>query len=425
MACGRRTLRPCGLGLLAMAAATTAAAEPQSGAALAHIRAAGVLRVGTTGDYPPFSFRDPVTGDLQGSDIDMAADLARRLQVRLELVPTTWRTLLADQSADRFDLAMGGISESAERRAQGFFSVPYLQDGKTPIVRCADATRYQTLAQIDQAGVRVIVNPGGTNERFVRAHLGQASLQVFGDNTRIFDELVAGHADVMITDAIEARLQHQLRPSLCAVHPRHPFDHSPKAYLLPRDTPFKRVVDRWLRGRLQTDTAQATLARWLSYDWPRGAAASAAAVVLAQLIDERLTLMPDVARYKWNQKAAIEDLPRERQLIESVRQQALQRGLSPDRAEAFFAAQIEASKLIQRELFARWEVQGQGRFEVVRDLAGDIRPKLDSLNPQLLAALAAVPERLERRELGPMPADAISAAAVQVALKPLLGAGTP
>ena len=78
------------------------------------IRAAGVLRVGTTGDYKPFSYRTG-TGTYVGLDIEMAESLAWSLGVKLELVATTWPTLMQDLAANRFDIAMGGISITPER----------------------------------------------------------------------------------------------------------------------------------------------------------------------------------------------------------------------------------------------------------------------------------------------------------------------
>ena len=58
------------------------------------------------------------------------------------------------------------------------------------------------------------------------------------DNVTIFQQIVDGKADLMMTDAIEARLQSRLHPELCAVHPQQPFDFAEKAYLLPRDEAF-------------------------------------------------------------------------------------------------------------------------------------------------------------------------------------------
>src|SRR5947207_1559940 len=87
---------------------------------LARIQAAGVLRVGTTGDYTPFSLLQP-DGSYQGADIEMAHDLAERLGVQISFVPTVWVELLDDFLADRFDIAMGGITVTAARAEKAFF----------------------------------------------------------------------------------------------------------------------------------------------------------------------------------------------------------------------------------------------------------------------------------------------------------------
>ena len=157
-------------------------------------------------------------------------------------MPTAWPMLAHDLQSDAFDIAMGGVSVTLDRQKIGFFSTPYLSDGKTPIARCDEQSKYQTLADIDRPGVRVIVNPGGTNERFDRAHLRQAAIVVQPDNTKIFDALAAGAADVMITDASETRLQEKLHPgALCAIHPDQPFDFSEKAYWMPPDPALKAL----------------------------------------------------------------------------------------------------------------------------------------------------------------------------------------
>ena len=95
-------------------------------------------------------------------------------------------------------------------------------DGKTPIVRCADVDKYQTVAQIDRPETRVIVNPGGTNERFAKQYFAHANLTVYPDNVTIFKQILAGKADVMVTDASETQLQQKLNPGLCSVHPDEP-----------------------------------------------------------------------------------------------------------------------------------------------------------------------------------------------------------
>ncbi|MFC0338254.1 cyclohexadienyl dehydratase [Kushneria avicenniae] len=244
------------------------AADTPEPSALDQIIERGTLRVGTTGDYKPFSYR---TGDDRfiGLDPDMAADLAETLGVKLELVPTSWPSLMQDFQNHRFDIAMSGISVNLDRQKNAWFSTPYQRDGKTPIARCDDQSRYQTLEQIDQPGVRVIVNPGGTNERFAREHLHQATIVDYDDNVTIFDQIVQGKADLMMTDAIETRLQANLHPELCAIHPDQPFNFSEKAVLLPKDMDLKLFVDQWLRQLRESGTFDEQLKHWLDHDWPR------------------------------------------------------------------------------------------------------------------------------------------------------------
>ena len=397
-------------------AATTAPAANR----LDRIVDRGTLRVGTTGDYKPFSLRVGPGDTFVGLDIALAADLARTLGVQLQLVPTTWPTMMADLADDRFDLAMGGVSVSLERQKKAYFSTPTLRDGKTPIARCADAAKFQALADIDRPGVRLIVNPGGTNERFARANAPHATLMVHADNVTIFDRLAAGDADVMITDAVEARLQQRLHPTLCALHPDAPFDVSEKAVLLPRDDVLKAYVDQWLH-QLAASGAYARLSdQWLAYPW--------GLAPLRELIDARLLLATDVAEFKWNHHLPIEDREREAEVIATLGQRASALGVPQAWAEGFFRAQIEASKTAQNELFQGWDVFKHGQFPDTPDLATVTRPKLDRLTDQLMRALAdnwtllGDPARRAdvARALQPMAAEELSPKAVGQAIAPLL-----
>jgi cyclohexadienyl dehydratase len=230
---------------------------------LDQIVAAKVLRVGTTGDYRPFSFLNPATKGFEGIDIDLARALAKSLGAEAQFVQTAWPNLMADFQADKFDLAIGGVSVTLDRARVGLFSLPIMVDGKTPIARCADKERYQSIADIDRPEVRVIFNPGGTNERFARASLKQAKLEVFSDNITIFQQIVDGKADVMVTDSSETRLQQKLHPELCAIHPDRPFTFAEKAIWLQRDAYLKAYVDQWLNLVLHDGTYQSISKAWL------------------------------------------------------------------------------------------------------------------------------------------------------------------
>jgi len=235
---------------------------------LARIEASGELRVGLTGDYKPFSWEEP-EGHFEGLDVEMGRALADELGVRLVIVRTSWPTLMEDLKAGKYDIGMGGISVTDERKAEALFSTPLLTDGKAPVARCEDAARFRTLDDIDREGVTVIVNPGGTNEKFARANIRKATLVLHKDNASIFEEIAAGRADVMITDAIETHIVARDHPALCATNPDAPFTQSEKAYLLPKDEAWKRRIDEWLGEMEARGEKEAVFARWVEQRRPR------------------------------------------------------------------------------------------------------------------------------------------------------------
>lgn len=267
----KKRLTSLAIGAMTLTAACTGTAFGQGAdappAAAPHSRldtvlARGTLRVCTTGDYKPYSFRKP-DGAFEGIDIDMAESLAKSLGVKVEYVKTTWANLMSDFLA-KCDVAVGGVSTSLERQKRVFFTQPYMIDGKTPIARCADVDKYQTLAQIDTPATRVIVNPGGTNERFSKQYFTHAKVTVYPDNVTIFKQILDGKADVMVTDASETLLQQKLNPGLCSVHPDKPFQYGEKAYMLPQgDVTFQQYVDQWLHLARSTGEFQSISDKWL------------------------------------------------------------------------------------------------------------------------------------------------------------------
>jgi cyclohexadienyl dehydratase len=241
----------------------TGSAYAQQTSRLDEIIKRGTLRIGMTGDYLPFTYFDKDTSKFRGFDVDMAEMLGKALGVRIEYITTAWPQLNRDFEADNFDVAMGGVSITLDRQKKGMFSTPIMREGKTPIARCADKGRYETIADIDRPGTRVIVNPGGTNERFAKANIKNAEIKTYNDNVTIFDEIANGNADLMMTDSSETRYQQKLHAGvLCAVHPEKPFDFAEKAYWLQRDVALKAFVDQWLHIALEDGSFKRVYAAW-------------------------------------------------------------------------------------------------------------------------------------------------------------------
>jgi cyclohexadienyl dehydratase len=184
---------------------------------LKNIQQRGTLRIGVTGDYRPFSWFDPNTQQFSGLDINLAKELAIYLHVRPVFVKTTWPTLNADLQADKFDIAMGGVSISPQRQILFSFSKPYLFDNKVAVIRCIDNNKFSNTYKLNSPEVRIIENKGGTNEIFAKNNLKQSALEIVPSNNGIFDQILQHNVDAMITDHTEAIFQKKLHPELCIV----------------------------------------------------------------------------------------------------------------------------------------------------------------------------------------------------------------
>jgi cyclohexadienyl dehydratase len=245
------------------------------------IQSRGYLKVGTTGDYKPFSYKVtnqtalPATPAINttyiGADIDFAQALSNSLSLSqpIEFVPTIWANLIADIAAEKFDIAMSGVSITLARAQKGFFSTAIQRVGKAACVRCADLAKFSSLAAIDTAGVRVAVNPGGTNEAFDRANLKSATIVLLQDNNAVYQAVIKDQADAMISDIIEVELQVRLHPeTLCIVNPDAAFTFEELGYMIGRDQVWKQYLDTFVHIQLESGNWNRTLEKWMSYEWP-------------------------------------------------------------------------------------------------------------------------------------------------------------
>lgn len=193
---------------------------------VAEIVERGTLLVGTTGDYRPLSFCEP-DGTYWGFGIEMAQEIAKNMGVEIAFVKTSWPTLTADVLAEPqlFDFAIGGITITDARRETMLMSEGYLTNGKTILCRASESGQYKSLADLDKPEVKVMVNPGGLNEKFANENLTHATIVVHQKNEEIPTLIAEGAADVMITEITEAPYYVKADPRLAAPLLNEPFTH--------------------------------------------------------------------------------------------------------------------------------------------------------------------------------------------------------
>lgn len=219
----------------------------QASGKLETIAQRGTLLVGTTGDYKPMSYLNKTTGQYEGFDAEAATMLAEALGVKVQFVPTTWPNLTKDTMSGKFDVAMCGITRTFAREKVMDMSKGYLLFGKTILVRKSDAAKFKGLADINKKEVRVMVNPGGTNEKFAKANLPQATLLVHQQNAEIPGLVAEGKADVMITETMEARRYIRDNKKLAAPLVESPFTRNNFGILMAKgDQDFLNFVNMWM-----------------------------------------------------------------------------------------------------------------------------------------------------------------------------------
>jgi len=217
---------------------------------LPEIEQSGVLKVGVPGDYAPLAWHGK-TGELQGYDIDMANALGKSLGLKVTFVLTSWPDISKDLSADKFDIAMGGVTETPQRAAEFGLSAPVVPNGKIAIANCARNEQLNAMEKIDQPEVKVVVNPGGTNESFVNEHIHHAQVIRVKNNVDNLQALRDKKADIMFTDLIEGDYYQNQESGIICLATHKPFagTESYKVYMVQKsNSELLARMNNWLKG---------------------------------------------------------------------------------------------------------------------------------------------------------------------------------
>jgi lysine-arginine-ornithine-binding protein len=109
------------------------------------------VRIGVEGAFPPWNMIGP-DGKLAGFDIDLTADLCKRADVKCELIPGEWSSLIPSLNAGKFDLVLTlGINEARKQVVD--FTVPYASGVATFII-----VKGGTVPQLPMTGERLNLN---------------------------------------------------------------------------------------------------------------------------------------------------------------------------------------------------------------------------------------------------------------------------
>ncbi|MXZ39178.1 MAG: transporter substrate-binding domain-containing protein [Holophagales bacterium] len=306
--------------------------DEASSAAQTNVPAKPVLRVGTSGDYPPFSIVEGVADEETarlGFDIEVAERLASDLGFDLDFRPFDWPELAASMAADDFDLAMSGVTWRPGRAAVGWMSRAVAAGGPCVV----------SSAAAPEPPRRVAVNRGGILERWTRERLGgDSEIIAVDDNLSLPGRLERDEVDAFVTDSFE--VEHFGRDGWrrrC----EPPIDRKVFWVAPDRADQLGLAVDRWIQRN--EHWLEARRQEWFGRGQHRDELDH-----LLDLTARRLAFMQPVASWKSARGVPIEDLEREQAVLEAAERSAARFGLDPKPVRDWFALQIDLAKAVQR-----------------------------------------------------------------------------
>ncbi len=249
------------LAVLCACLALAAGAPPaQAGAVQDRVKQTGVLRVCIWPDYYGVTYRSPRTHQLVGIDIDLSAELALDLGLKLQYVDSSFVTLVDDIKSDRCDVAMFAVGMLAQRKEHLRFSRPYMQSDIYAVTTKSNRV-VRKWADIDQPGVVVAVQAGTFMEPVMGAALKNAKLASIKPPATRERELEAGRVDVFMTDYPYSRRLLDNADWAMLIAPPAPFSVLPYGYAVkPGDSEWLAAVDQFVQ-RIQRDGRLDTAAR--------------------------------------------------------------------------------------------------------------------------------------------------------------------
>ncbi|WP_374652900.1 transporter substrate-binding domain-containing protein [Dongia sp.] len=226
----------------------------------------GSLRVGTTGDYPPYSELDQASSTYKGYEIDVVTQLATDLGVKVEFVPTTWETLAAGIQAGKYDVAASGITLTLERLKSIGFSAAYLDSPLVPLVQTKDGAKYAAWRDLDKEGIRIAVQSGTSAEESAKKNFTKAEIVPIVAPALDYQELLAGKVDAAITDTVFIKKAlAQYSDKLVAVDPTHAIEGQPNAMMTVRDDyVWRNWLDTWVAMKVQSGFFDALFTKWIA-----------------------------------------------------------------------------------------------------------------------------------------------------------------
>lgn len=237
----KRNLRLIVPALLICLALTACGRASATVTALDSIKQNGKIPIGIDDAFPPMEFRDSA-GMLVGFEKDIMDEIAERMGVTVEYVPTEWSGITGALLSGRFDMIFSAMTITPEREQSVAFSEPYMMGAQVIAVRANSGI--SSMEQLAGKTVASQLGSSGVEAAITIPSVTVDNLRQYNAFTEAFQDLAIGRVDAVVVDEVVASYYLTKEPGAFEVLPE-PLTSEPLGIAF-------RPEDKTLRDAVQT-----------------------------------------------------------------------------------------------------------------------------------------------------------------------------
>lgn len=209
------------------------------------IRQRGVLRIPGILNEVPYFNKDPRTGEWKGFVIDMANDIAKTLDVKLEVVESSWANAILDVQSGKVDMAFAVTATPARALSVNFSSPTYYNS--FVIVSPKDELTGKTWAELNDAKYTFAVDMGSSQDLMTQQYLPKANILRFKTRDEAIIASTTGKADGLVSTMLNGLVISKKAPTIGKLKVPTPVLAAPSVIAVNynADQVFKGFVSGW------------------------------------------------------------------------------------------------------------------------------------------------------------------------------------
>jgi len=211
------------------------------------VKKAGKLTIGIDDAFPPMEFRND-KNELVGFDIDASKEVAKRLGIKVEHIPTVWDTVILSLKSKKFDIVWSAMSITAEREKEISFTKPYIMEKQVIVVKKGN----KKIKALKDLGAETVVGVqlGSTSEEaLAKLNKKFKEIKKYDKNTDAFMDLKIGRIDALAVDELVGRYYLSQKPGEYAVLKEELLSEPIGVGLRKEDVALKDKIQKTLDGQ--------------------------------------------------------------------------------------------------------------------------------------------------------------------------------